>query len=201
MNFLIILSILFFSFLTPIDYEIFKNENYGIKLNKPQKWVYWNKEEIRENIGKLKFTEEELKEILQNNNQSKNIATFAKYPKTARKQLIPIVYVFARPNSTNNTEDFFKVIVKSVEDLRRYFKEFKYLENAKIITLKNGIEAVYISTESVLERPGGQIIHSKSKIVAIPRDGYFFQMNFTDGFEEEDCQKIFEEIIDSIEVE
>ena len=183
-----------------IDYEWFENPNYGIRLKKPKKWIYWKKQKIRHNIGQVKFSREDMAEILANNDKSIHVATFAKYHKGSWKKLKPLVYIAARPNITDDFDIFFQWVKKSVDLLRTKFIAFKYLDGPRKITLKSGKEAVYVNTETKLKTNWGKVVHSKSIMIAVPMDGYLLQLNFTDGFEKEDCSEIFETMINSMEI-
>lgn len=199
MKTILLCYLLVFSF-PPVEYEWFENPNYGIRMKKPKKWIYWKKQKIRHNVGQINFSKEDMAEILANNSKSINVVTFAKYQKGSWKKLTPVVYVAARPNMTDDFDKFYHWVIKSIDLLRTKFQEFKYLDGPRKIMLKNGKEAVFVNSETKLQTKWGKVIHSKSIMIAVPMDGYLFQLNFTDGFGKEDCTEIFETIIDSIEI-
>lgn len=197
---LIILFILPFKLLSQ-DFERLTNDEYGISIDKPKKWVMWEIQEIKNSFTKFDFTAKEKEKILSNTNQSVLIFSFAR-SKTIRKggTMIPLVQIYLRSHPTTNFEDFENVFARSVnESVRPIFKEFEYLEQPARIEL-DGKPAVSMFIKTKLLHNGTEVI-SRSRIIAVPKGSYFFQISFIDGYDEDDLQELYLKSIDSIKIE
>jgi hypothetical protein len=187
-------------FLAAKDFEKLTNNEFGVSLNKPKSWVDWDNPQIKSNIEKFDFTDQERIEILKNHKGSILLFSFAKERKgTIGNSIIPIVQVYVRANSASSYSAFEKSMLKSLEFVKQYFQEFEYLDGPGTLEI-SGIKSFWVYNRTKLIQNGREIV-SKSKVIAVPRGHYFIQISFTDGYEKNDCQKLFAEILQSVKIE
>jgi hypothetical protein len=194
-----ILLILVSHYVNAQEIETLNNKEFGISISKPKSWVIWDNPNITTSLQKFDFTEEERREILKNHNGSILIFSYAKEKRgTVGASIIPIVQIYARSNGAKSFEVFEKTMTNSIESIKQYFQEFEYLEQPKAIEV-SGMKAWTVYNKTKLIQNGREII-SKSRVIAVPKGNYFLQISFTDGFEKNDCQNLYSEIIKSIKI-
>jgi len=197
--FFLILFILPFE-LSAQDFEALSSNEFGFSIDKPKKWVLWEKQEIQNSFTKFDFTKKEKGEILANNNRSVLVFSFARSKSLKKGEtMIPLVQVYLMPNGDTTFDGFEKSFVQSVDKaVRPYFKEFEYLEKPNRIEL-DGKSAITMLNKTKLLHNGKEVV-SRSRVIAVPKGSYFFQISLTDGYQNDDCQELYSKIIDSIKI-
>ena len=158
-------------------------------------------QEIKNNFPKFDFTAKEKREIMTNTNQSVLIFSFGRSKKLKKSEtMVPLVQVYLRSNPATTFDGFEDAFVRSInEEVRPLFKEFEYLEKPSRIEL-DGKLAVSMLIKTKLLHNGTEVI-SRSRVIAVPKGSYFFQISFIDGDGDYDCQELYLKIIDSIDIE
>jgi hypothetical protein len=198
--FLIILLILPLE-LSSQDFEKLRSDEFGFSIDKPATWLLWEKQEIQNSFTKFDFTKKEKGEILANNNRSVLVFSFARSKSLKKGEtMIPLVQIYLLPQYDATFDDFEKSFVRSIdESVRPLFKEFEYLEKPSRIKL-DGKPAVSMLTKTKLLHNGIEVI-SKSRVIAVPKGSFFFQISLIDGYHDDDCQELYLKIIDSIKID
>jgi len=198
--FLIILLALPFELLSQ-NFERLTNNEYGFSIDKPRTWVMWEMQEIKNNFTKFDFTAKQKGDIMTNTNQAVLIFSFGRSNRIKKGEtMVPLVQIYLRSNPETTFDGFEGAFTRSInEDVRPLFKEFEYLEQPSRIEL-DGKQAVSMLTKSKLLHNGTEVI-SRSRVIAVPKGSYFFQISFIDGDGDYDCQELFLKIIDSIDIE
>jgi len=183
------------------DFETLRSDEFGFTIDKPRTWVPWQIQEIKKSFTKFDFTTKEKNDIIANTNESVLVFSFAR-SKTLKKgeTMIPLVQIYLRRNPETTFDGFEMAFIRSVnESVRPFFKEFEYLEQPSRTELDDK-PAVSMLIKTKLLHNGTEVI-SKSRIIAVPKGSYFFQISFIDGYQDADCQELYFKIIDSIRID
>lgn len=179
--------------------EIFENKPYEFSIQKPAKWIEADNTLIVDNLDKLELTEEQLTRLINDHKGSVMLAAFYKYNIKKHAGLIPTVQVNVRLNGTPNFEVFEEVMIQSTQSLKNVLNDFEFEVLPTSLEI-SGIKSVYFVGKFSLPMQNGELMKVRSRTYAIPYGAYFFQVNFTDGQENEDCTKLFDTLVQTIKI-
>lgn len=182
-----------------IGQEIFINDQYGFSFQKPTDWIEASNDEIFKNLDKLEMTEEDLTKFISDHKGSIMLVSYYKYNPRNHAGLIPTVQINVRVNATRNFEEFNQLMNQSAESFKDYFENFEFIEKPHVIDI-DGRKSVYFVSKFTMPIQNGGVMKVKSYTYAIPYGSYFFQINFTDGQDKEDCTNLFSELLKSIKI-
>ncbi|MCU0238837.1 MAG: hypothetical protein MUC29_05290 [Pyrinomonadaceae bacterium] len=178
--------------------EVYENKKFEFSINKPEKWVKRENTRLLHIVNSIDLTDENLEKTLKLF-QGALLVAFQKTNPNDGTLLNPIIQVNIRFKPTKDFDVFKKAIINSANSFKQSFDDFEFIDNAKEIEI-SGIKSVYFFAKFTYKTKDGKEIRTKSRTYAIPYKNYFFQINFTDGFESEDCTKEFDELVKSIKI-
>ncbi len=164
-------------------------------MDSPDNWYKNSNDEIYNNLNKFKLTKTQLDKYISDHKGSVLFVSYTKYEQSDHTGLIPTIQVNIRNNNTGSFDNFFEAMKKSVESMPTYFKDFEYIDVPKKVKVGNR-DAFYFSSKFTM-KSGTQTIKPRSRTYAVPIGNKFFQLNFTDG-DDEDCTTTFDSLIKSI---
>jgi hypothetical protein len=167
-------------------------------MKSPENWKKVTNTEIFDNIEKFKLTPSQLEKYITDHKGSVLFVSYSKYDAAKHQGLIPTIQVNIRNNPTKTFENFFQSMTKSSESMKTYFKDFEYIDKPQKVKVA-GKDAFYFSAKFKMATPN-QTIKPRSRTYAIPNGNNFFQVNFTDG-DDEDCSKLFDSLVKSIRLD
>lgn len=179
--------------------ERFEEKKFGFSMTKPAKWFEAEKSDLVKNLQKVDISDEKLDKLLKEDNRSILLVAFYKYLPNEHVGLIPKAQVDVRLNPTKTYEQFRSSLLKSMESFKSYFPDFEFLETPKDVEVSS-IKSLSTFSKFTVKMENGQSLKARSRTYAIPYKQYFFQISLTDGQNEEDCSKIFDEIVKSIKI-
>lgn len=177
----------------------FKNERLGFSINQPNKWIVAEEGETVQNLEEhIKLDKATLKKLIDTHKGTYQVVTFFKYPINSRHGVIPTIKIVLKNNGTASFEDFKKSIERSFSGMKDIFPDFKFIEQPTVKYI-DGKQCVFAMCDYTLTAHNGQ---EKVKIMvyAVPVNDSFYQITFMDS-EKEDNSKLFEKIVESIEIE
>lgn len=122
--------------------------------------------------------------------------SYMKYKPNEHAGLIPVVQVNLRLNDTKSFPQFVSVMTKSAESMKNYLHNFEYIDKPKTFTI-GGKQAFYFSAKFKMATKGSDTLNARSRTYAVPYGDKFFQINFTDG-PDEDCSELYDSLIKTI---
>ncbi len=188
--------------LIPISTLLFGQEKYinqffGFSINKPAQWIEVENEELLSNLDNFKLPGESLTKFINDHKGSILLTSYYKYNPEAHVGLIPTVQVNVRVNTTKNFREFKNAMAQSANSFKNYFEDFEFDEPPTVVKI-SGIETIYFAAKFTLQLESGAVT-VRSRTYAIPYGSYFFQLNFTDG-QDEDSSKLFDRLITTIKI-
>ena len=99
----------------------------GFAMAAPEGWHRINSEGLMENLEQVKMSPAELRKLLASSAASTFIVAYTKYQLTAHAGLIPKVPVTLQRNPAKTFERFFKMISRSAEEPKAYFRTWSSL--------------------------------------------------------------------------
>jgi hypothetical protein len=190
--------ILLLDTITVYAQEKFENLSYGFSIEKPQEWYEVKDNDMLDNLGRYKFNEQKLVEMLKQHKNSIVLVSYYKYDLQNHTGMTPTVNVMVRPNDASSDEAFLTQIIRSFEAFSKNFSDFKFTEQPHIATI-DGIKSARFTATFTLTTAAGIKRKVRSTNMAIPRSPYFFQIGLIDSPQTgEDCSKLFERLEQSI---
>ena len=182
-----------------IAQEVFKQDRYGISIEKPSKWLEADNKQLLENLEKFDLDKDRLQKFIKDNNGSVLLTSFYKYNPQTHSGLIPTIQLNVRLNPTRNFEGFKSLIIQSANSFKQYFSDFKF-ETEPIVIKVDGVDSIYFVGTFTMKTQNGEPMKVRSRTYAIPKDEYFFQLNFTDGSVSEDNSALFDNLIKTVNI-
>jgi hypothetical protein len=174
------------------------SDELKFSMTAPKNWKKTTNTEIFDNIEKFKLTPTQLEKYITDHKGSVLFVSYSKYDPAKHSGLIPTIQVNIRNNPTKTFDNFFQSMTKSSESIKTYFKDFEYIDKPQKIKVGNK-DAFYFSSKFTMST-SSQTIKPRSRTYAIPNGNKFFQVNFTDG-DNEDCSKLFDSLVKSIQID
>ncbi len=179
--------------------KIFKSKEYGFEIQEPKNWIEANNKELLKNLEKFEITDESLKKLIDDNKGSLLLNSFYKYNPKTHPGIIPTIQINVRQKNGNDFEGFKYAIIQSAKGFKKYFEDFEYITEPTEIEI-SGIKCVFFVGKFTMNTQGGSELKVRSRTYAIPYKDYFFQVNFTDGQNGEDCNKEFDALVKTIRI-
>ena len=168
-------------------------------MDKPMDWIVADNKEILENLEKFELTEENFTKLIHDNKGSFLLISYYKYNPETHAGLIPTIQINIRANAANNFDEFKNAMIQSTNSFKNYFEDFEFTVSPSVIEI-SGIKSIYFIGNFSMQIQNGETIKVRSRTYAIPNGDYFFQVNFTDGQDSEDCSKLFDELIETVKI-
>lgn len=179
--------------------KVFVNKPYGFAMEEPKGWIATDKSALTENLKKFEMEDADLERLLKENSGSILLAAYTKYSPSKKAGLIPTIQVSVRSKPPLPYERFSRSIVQSVERMNQTFEEFEFIGAPQDVDI-SGIRSVFMMARFTMASRAGKLMKIRSRMFAIPLEKYFFQVNFTDGFGNEDCTEEFERWVKTIKI-
>lgn len=176
-----------------------KSTKFAFSMPQPKGWFRIKKDGLTKNLAKFDFTEAEIEKLLKEQNSSVLMAAFTKYDPKTTPGVIPTIQVALRPNTTKDFRSFKAGLIRSLENLRKQFDEFKLIEEPSEVEI-GGIKSFLMHATFVMKAADGRIFKVRTRTYSVPRPGSFYQINFTDSPEVEDCTAEFDKLVRTIEI-
>lgn len=179
--------------------RMYKNEAYGFAMQEPEGWLIGNNEDLKQNLGKLDLDNSRLLKIIQDHKGSLLLMSYYKYDPMTHPGLIPAIQVNVREKRNKEFDVFKSYIIKSANGFKSLYPDYEFIDEPKEIKIDR-VKSVYFSGKFTMKTQKGEAYGVRSKTYVIPYKEFYFQITFTDGATTEDCSKLFDELIDSIEI-
>lgn len=179
--------------------EVFKQDKYGISIEKPAEWLEADNKQLLKNLEKFELDDQKLEKLIKDNNGSILLTSFYKYNPQTHAGLIPTIQLNVRLNPTRNFEEFKSSMVQSANSFKQYFSDFRFETEPKVIEV-DGIKSIYFVGNFTMNTQSGEPMKVRSRTYAIPKDDYFFQLNFTDGTVKEDSSELFDNLVKTVKI-
>lgn len=172
---------------------------FAFSMRQPKGWFQIKKDGLSKNLEKFDFTQAELDRMLKDQNTSVLVAAFTKYDPKTTPGVIPTIQIAVRPNTTKDFRTFKAALIRSIENLRKQFDEFELIGEPAEVEI-GGIRSLLMHASFVMKAADGRVFKVRSRTYSIPRTGSFFQLNFTDSPEVEDCTAEFDALIKTVKI-
>ncbi len=178
----------------------YENSQFGIKIQEPTNWVLASNEDQIKNITKFKLTEEQLLKLIKDNKGIISLRTYYKYNIDSVSGLIPTIKINVRTNPTGNFTEFKKIMITSTDNIKTFVDDFKFIDNFTDIKLSEK-DCLYYSCSYSLKRKDADKINVRMKNYMIPKGQYFISISLMDNQTDDDCSKLYDELISSLQLE
>jgi hypothetical protein len=179
--------------------ERFVNKAYSFSMLKPADWIERQNTELINNLKRYEIGSKALDDIIKQNQNSVALTSYYKYDPRAHGGLIPTINVLVRQNRIKNFDDFMSVITQSADGMKQIFNDMEYIKRPEVMVI-DGVKSVYFVTKFTMKLADGTPIKVRNRNYAVPREGHFFQINFIDGSDSEDCSSIYDKLEKSIKL-
>ena len=179
--------------------DLFESKQFGIKMSKPQNWIGATNTDLQNNLDKVKFTDDELQEILNSNKGILTLSTYYKYKIDSVAGLIPTIKVTIRANPTTTMADFKQVMEASTDRVKTVVKNFEFIENFKEVNV-SGFPSLYYNCRYSLTLANGDNMKVRNRYYMIPKGAYFISISLMDNETKEDCTQVLDKFIKSLQL-
>ena len=193
------LIIIAFGTLSCFAQKVFENKQYKFAIDEPMNWIQTTNAELLKNLEKMELNDENLTKMITDNKGSILLASFTKYDPKKKAGLIPTIQINVRNKGNSNFEQFKNGMQASAESFKNMFTDFVFEKNLTEIEI-DGVKSVCFIGKFTMNTKNGTEMKVRSRTYAIPYKNYFFQINFTDGQVDENCEKEFNELEKSIKI-
>jgi hypothetical protein len=174
-------------------------KKYGFSMEEPKDWLVTNKNGLTNNLGKFEFSEAEIAKLLKDQNKQVLLVAYNKYDPNLKEGLIPTIQVNVLENKTKDFSTFKGAIIRSIDQIKQYFDDYELIEEPSDVEI-SGIRSTFVFSKFTMKTQGGQILKVRSRTYAVPVKGHFYQLNFTDGHDGEDCSVEFEALLKTVKI-
>lgn len=171
-----------------------------IKIDKPDRWYDNSNLDVLSNLDKYEMKESQLRNLINSNRGNVPSHVYMKYNPAEYPGIIPTVQINLRPNPNKEFESFKKSMEQSVLQMGTILNNFEVINELKEVEIDDR-RSIYFLASFDMKLSDGSINKIRSWTYAIPVGNYFYQINFSDLYEKDDCEKIYKKLIKSIEVE
>ena len=192
------LIIFTFSFYGAFGQEKFENKQYGFSMTEPDNWIEADNSELLRNLEKFELNEDNLTKFISDRKGSVLLTSYYKYNPKTYAGLIPTIQVNVRTNLTRDFNEFTSLITQSANSFKQYFEDFSFEIEPMVVEI-SGIDSIYFVGKFTMKGQNGELIKVRSRTYAVPYGNYFFQLNFTDG-QEEDSSELFEILMQTVKI-
>jgi hypothetical protein len=168
----------------------------GFEMAPPPGWHPVDRLDLVENIGRIHVSPEELKALMADFSRAAVVASYMKYQPGGHYGLIPKVQVDLIRHTTKTFEHFRSSIVGNIDRLKKLLDEFELTEAPSVVVL-DGRQAVLLRVTFRVPGPEGASLRARSRIYAVPIGDTFFQINLSDG-PDDDCAAMFDQLVSTI---
>lgn len=168
-------------------------------MDSPKGWLVIGKPDIKDNLKKFEFTTAELEYLLKDANKSVLLGGYHKYDPKVRAGVIPTIQINLRENPTKTFQQFKSGLIKSISGMKSQFDEFELIGDPQEIEIA-GVRSLAFKMKFVMTLAGGERKNLRSRTIAIPAANHFFQLNFTDEPEVEDCSAEFDALLKTVKI-
>ena len=184
---------------TVLAQERFINDAYSFSMLKPMGWVERQNTELINNLKRYEIGSKTLNDLIKQHQKTVALASYYKYDTQTHAGLIPTVNVLVRQNQTQTFDNFMSMITQSANGMKQMFKDMEYIKKPEVLII-DGVKSVYFVNKFTMKLADGTSIKVRSRTYAIPRKEYFFQINFIDGSDSEDCNAEYDKLEKSIKL-
>ena len=191
--------LLVFSVLTTCELYSQQSDVPTLKIDKPEGWYDNSNLDVLANLEKYEMEESQLRNLINSNRGSLPTHIYMKYNPVGYPGIIPTVQINLRPNPNKEFESFKKSMEQSMQQMSAVLTNFEVINELKEIKL-DGRKAIHFLASFEMKLPDGSIDKIRSWTYAIPVGNYFYQVNFSDLYEKDDCEQIYKKLTESIKV-
>jgi len=170
-----------------------------LKIDRPDNWYDNSNIDIQANLERYEMKESQLKDLINSNRGSIPTHIYMKYNPAGYPGIIPTVQINLRPNPNQEFKHFKMSMEHSVKQMSTILTNFKVIDKLQEIEI-DGFKAIYFQASFEMKLPNNSIEKIRSWTYAIPLDSYFYQINLSDLFEKDNCEKVYKTLVGSIEL-
>ena len=163
----------------------------------PENWVKIDNNLIVDNIGKFKLTPSQLDSMMESHKNSLMLYSYTKYKQTEHNGLIPTILVVVKKQSSQSFEKFYDRMAADMVKKKTLFADFEYIDQLQKIQV-GGMPAAYFSAKFSMKTTSS-VMHPVTRTYLIPDGNVFYQINFTDG-DDENCSELFDKLIKTVSI-
>lgn len=168
-------------------------------MEEPKNWIKITNTEALKNFEKFEMNDETFSKIISQHNGSFFLTSFTKYNPKTHSGLIPTIKINVRKNDAPNFDDFKKMTIISSEGFKKIFKDFTFAKEPTEVEI-SGVKSMFFIGEFTMSTKSGQELKIRSRTYAIPYKNYFFQINFIDSQNGENCSSEFDKLVQTIKI-
>ena len=169
---------------------------FGFHIPPPNNWYRVSVRDISDNLSRLEMSDPQLTKAISDLKGTLLLVSYAKYNPSEHAGLIPSFQVNLWNNPTKTFRDFFLMVSKGSEEMRRAWDQFQYVDKPQIVKIASK-QSVYFAGKFTVKAADGQILKARTRVYAIPKEDKFFQINLNDG-DEDDCWEVYNGLLRSI---
>lgn len=181
--------------------EIWENKQLGFSIQKPKNWFVSENKKLIDILKTPNLTDRHINTIVEMH-KGNLMVRFQKYSPQNETNITPSIQITVRPNPADDFQVLKKRIIADAEEIKRKVDDFKFIEEIREVEI-SGIKSIYYVVEIKKKAKDGTKLTTRAQMLRIPYKNYFFQVNFIDESDEqtdEDCTKIFEEVVKTIKI-
>lgn len=193
---LISVFMVFGMFVVASQAQIAASASTSIGFKKPEGWFESDQKARDQNIKKFDFFDEQLNSMFEREKSGRVLAVFLKHDPQRVEGIIPTIQVILRPKGKMTFEQFSKSLAASItpEQLPNY----KIIGEPKAQDVAAIVSVLFDSTFDL--QYGDEVFGIRTRMYAIPRSTYFYQITMSDKDGDKWPEKEFTEFINSVKI-
>lgn len=196
--YLIILLTLVFVPKSVFSQEKIELKDLGFSINSPKDWIAFNKNAVIPNIKNYDFNKDEIHSFSEKMNEFIEFITLSKYDPTKFQGICPTIKIVVHKNSTKNIVELQEVLELSMKAYESTLSNLHYIEKSNIVNI-NGSQIIRSIIGFTLKNNDVEY-HIKTYTILIPVGKFYITLNFIEEEKKEDNSALYEELINSIQV-
>jgi hypothetical protein len=196
----IVIIILFSSRNNKKDIDLNTLNTLEIDIKKPEGWYSMNlsQDQRIEDLKSGGFNADQLDKIIETTKGTLPLFSYTKYHIDSVDVPIPTINVSLVKNYTSNFEEFLDRMDYSTKQLQDMFNNFEITSPIQEIDIAGFKSISFVATYDLPFYDS--IYKTRIRVYAVPIDSYFYQINFIDYIESEDCSILYNDLLKSIRI-
>lgn len=201
-NATMIRTILFLLTLLTVTSKLYSQQSAvpTLKIDKPDDWFDNSNLDLLANLEKYEMEESQLRSLINSNRGSIPINVYMKYNPANYPGIIPTIQINLRPNPNKEFRFFKMSMEQSIQQMGNMLTNFEVIDELQEVEI-DGRKGVHFLASFEMKLPDGALEKIRSWTYAIPIGNYFYQINFSDLYEKDNCEEIYKNLVGSIEIE
>ena len=174
-------------------------QSLNLSIWVPPNWLTGDAQLLKSNLQNYTFSPGELNKLVNDVNRSTVLGVCYKYDPKEHYGLIPTMKFYIQQNQTETFDAFFQMVKRKIEAIKPQVLDFEYIDSPKTMIIGTQ-KAFYASSKYNLNVKTGEKAIIRTIFLCIPLKEKYLYITMIDN-PNEDCSKLYEEVVRKIKVD